>query len=105
MSTPTLPTPTPEPVTDQLEESFEDELFPPLTLNDRCDADSAEAAVAQVMLPSGQRLYFCGHHWRVNAEKLKDFPHSVPDEESEPMTWRRGEELGVQSRSQGDDHA
>lgn len=98
------PTPAPEPTTDQLEESFEDELFPPLTLNDRCDADSSEAAVAQVMV-SGEILHFCGHHFRANAEALSKFPHKVADEESKPFTQRRAQELGSQSRSQGDDHA
>lgn len=94
----------PETVTSQSQtpEQFLTELanlpeleFPELTLNDRCDADSAEAAVAQVRLPSGQTLLFCGHHWRLNAAKLSAFPHAVPDHESLPYTERRNQELGA----------
>jgi len=69
--------------------------FPELTLNDRCDADASEAAVAQVRMPSGQTLLFCGHHWRLNADALSAFPHSVPDLESKPFTERRNQELGA----------
>jgi hypothetical protein len=97
----------PETVTSQSQtpEQFLDEIaslpeveFPELTLNDRCDADSAEAAVAQVRLPSGRTLLFCSHHWRENSEKLSAFPHSVPEEESQPFTWRRAAELGAPSQ-------
>lgn len=69
--------------------------FRELTLNDRCDADSAEAAVAQVRLPDGAELLFCGHHWRLNADRLSAYPHSVPDAESKPFTERRNQELGA----------
>jgi hypothetical protein len=68
--------------------------FKVLTLNDRCDADSAEAAVAQVIV-GGTLLMFCGHHWRVNADVLSQYPHSVPEADSKPMTWRRAQELGA----------
>lgn len=94
-----------EPVTanelDELESQFDKSLFRELTLNDRCDADSAEAAVAQVILPDGSELLFCGHHWRVNESALAKFPHAVPDAESKPMTWRRAQELGQPEQRDG----
>lgn len=80
--------------TDTLEDALKRELFKPLTLNDRCDSDSSESAVAQVMTPGGL-LLFCGHHFRLNYEALKDFPHQVPDNESRPFTERRTQELGA----------
>lgn len=98
-------TETPTPTVDELESQFDASLFRELTLNDRCDADSAEAAVAQVQLPDGSELLFCGHHWRQHETKLTVYPHHVPDEESKPMTWRRASELGHVSRAVGDAHA
>lgn len=105
----TTPTPVPEVPADALEEAFQDDLFPPLTLNDRCDADAAEAAVAQVMV-KGTRLFFCGHHWRTHAAELIEagHPYSVADDEAQPFTERRAQELGAKAakeRLQGDDHA
>lgn len=79
---------------DELETLFDQSLFRTLTLNDRCDADESEAAVAQVLTPAGE-LLFCGHHWRLNEAKLSVFPHSVPDHESKPFTERRNKELGA----------
>jgi hypothetical protein len=79
--------------------------FKELDLNDRCDADAGEAAVAQVLVGS-TILLFCAHHARANADLFNEFPHSVPDEASQPMTYRRAAELGAPaSRSQGDEHA
>lgn len=100
------PTPVPEPTTADLEASFQEEIFPALPPGARCDADSAEAAVAQVLMPDGTMLLFCGSHWRRFSGALAKFPHQVPDAESKPFTERRAQELGgAQSRSQGDDHA
>jgi hypothetical protein len=88
--------------------------FATLTGNDRCDADSAEAAVAQVLVPSVNEngkatttvLRFCGSHWRKNASALSDFPHSVPEEDAKPFTHRRAAELGLAAnRNKGGDHA
>jgi len=84
-----------------LEAQLRESMFRELTLNDRCDADSAEAAVAQVQLPDGSELLFCGHHWRANEEALSKYPHDVPDEDSKPMTWRRASELGQPPQRDG----
>lgn len=100
------PTPVPEPTTADLEATFQPDLFQPLAPGARCDADSAEAAVAQVLMPSGTVLLFCGSHFRRNYAELSKLPHQVPDAEAKPFTERRAQELGgPQSRSQGDDHA
>lgn len=102
--------PTPAPAFDSADvdgvTTLENEFaFRELDLNDRCDADAAEAAVAQVLI-AGEVLLFCAHHYRLNADVLNTFPHSVPEEASQPMTWRRAAELGApESRSQGDEHA
>lgn len=107
------PVPLPDDVT-ALEASFQEDLFPPLTGNDRCDADAVERAVAQVLVngtdadgkPTTTVLRLCGHHWRINSERLSAFPHDVPEEDSRPFTERRSQELGgAQNRSQGDAHA
>lgn len=101
------PTPVPDPTTADLEASFQSDLFQPLPPGARCDADSGEAAVAQVMV-AGTVLLFCGHHFREHLAVLTEMgvPFQVPDAESKPFTERRAQELGgTQSRSQGDDHA
>ena len=99
------PVPSDAPDLSDLEATFQEDLFPPLTPFDRCDADSAEAAVAQVLV-NGEVLHFCGSHWRRNYAELSKFPHSVPEEDSLPFTERRAKELGgAQTRSQGDAHA
>lgn len=94
-------TPTATPSVDELEDQFDKSLFRVLTLNDRCDRDSAEAAVAQVQLPDGSELLFCGHHWREYEAKLSIYPHNVPDAESKPMTWGRAAELGPVAQRDG----
>ncbi len=102
-----MSTPTPAPTDDvaDLEASFQSDLFEPLPAGARCDADSAEAAVAQVLV-GDTVLVLCGSHWRKNYAALSLLPHQVPEAESKPFTERRAQELGgSQSRSQGDDHA
>ena len=43
-----------------------------LTLNDRCDASATGACAAKHVLemPSGNRLYFCDHHYTKHANAL-----------------------------------
>ncbi|HEY2763640.1 MAG TPA: hypothetical protein VGJ13_06455 [Pseudonocardiaceae bacterium] len=43
---------------------------PELTASDRCDRCGAAARVRAV-LPSGGELFFCNHHAREHASKLK----------------------------------
>lgn len=93
------------PTTFDFDAEIETIEFPVLTLQDRCDRDPAEAAVAQVRLPSGHTLLFCGHHFLENYEQLHRYPHTVPESHAKPLTWARAAELGPVSRSQGDDHA
>jgi hypothetical protein len=42
-----------------------------LTLHDRCDRCSAAARVRAVLRTGGE-LFFCGHHARVYAPRLRD---------------------------------
>ena len=42
---------------------------PALTAADRCDRCGAQAYV-RVVMPSGNELFFCGHHYSENAEVL-----------------------------------
>jgi hypothetical protein len=105
----TTPAPVPFADTSALLANLESEFaFATLTGNDRCDADSAEAAVAQVLM-GDTVLLFCGSHWRKFSEGdngLAKFPHSVPEEESKPFTERRAQELGLAAnRNKGDEHA
>jgi hypothetical protein len=102
----TTPTPVPFADTSALLSDLESEFaFATLTGNDRCDADNAEAAVAQVLM-GDTVLLFCGHHFRLNSEVLSTFPHSVPEEDSRPFTERRAQDLGLAAnRNKGDEHA
>lgn len=103
MDTTTAPAPT---TTFDFEAELETVNFRELTLTDRCDRDFAEAAVAQVLLPtSDEPLLLCGHHFMEYYDRLHVYPHDVPEDFAKPMTWARAEELGHVSRAQGDDHA
>lgn len=43
-----------------------------LTNQDRCDRCGSQAYV-HVVLPSGNDLMFCGHHWTENKDKIVEF--------------------------------
>ncbi|VTX80510.1 Uncharacterised protein [Actinomyces naeslundii] len=52
----------------------------PLTTADRCDVCDAQAYVRVVMLTG--ELFFCGHHARKHADKLKEVALLFQDETS-----------------------
>ena len=52
----------------------------PLTTADRCDVCDAQAYVRVVMLTG--ELFFCGHHARRHADKLKEVALLFQDETS-----------------------
>lgn len=83
-----MTTQTIDPITEIQAGLVADYTFSTLTLNDRCDADASEAAVAQVRV-NGTTLLFCGHHWREHAHTIVNrYPYSVPDAESFTFTDR-----------------
>ena len=52
---------------------------PTLSPADRCDRCGARAAVRAVM-PGGGDLYFCAHHGREYAQRLREVAVEVHDE-------------------------
>jgi hypothetical protein len=51
-----------------------------LTKQDRCDRCGSQAYV-HVVLPSGNDLMFCGHHWKVNKDKISSLEHVLIQDE------------------------
>lgn len=55
------------------------------TNQDRCDRCGSQAYV-HVVLPSGNDLMFCGHHWTANKDLILDLDHVLVHDELGRLT-------------------
>lgn len=67
------------------------QLFPELTLKDRCDSCGAAAKAQFQVSAELPNVLLCGHHWRKVRTNVEDsgylYATELDDAESEPFTW------------------